>query len=313
MKNFPGKNRGFFIRLIILALFQTLITFILLKLFSGMSLLFWVLLFLSFLSFGVWAYKIHSKTNTNKTAEIFSLKDIKPKDPKEDKLEKFRKEYISNISHELKTPVFNVQGYLESLLSTGSFDKDKIRSFIEKALKNAYRLETIIKDLELLSQSDTGNLSLTKDDFDLGHLINEVLEETEMQALHARIKIKSNVPAGQVTVHADRNRIKQVLLNLVSNAIRYNKKNGEVIISHQPAGEKIILKIKDTGIGIKSKHLARIFERFYRVDKARSRKKGGSGLGLAIVKHIMEAHGEQVYAKSKPGEGSEFFITLRKS
>ncbi len=308
MKSSYGLTLRFLGLILSLSVFQTTIIVILLKAFPQVTFIVWVLS-LSLFSL-LWIVLFKYLLKYCKKPDKLNNLPLNPPVHNIDKLEKFRKEYVANISHELKTPVFNIQGYLESLLSTGIFEPVQARSFLEKALKNAYRLETIIKDLELLSQSDSGNLSLTTDDFDLGGLINEVLEETEIQAAKNKIQMESHIPPGRFSVHADRHRIKQVLLNLVSNAIRYNRKNGKVYISCRTDGSKVIVMIKDTGMGIKSKHLPRIFERFYRVDKARSRKKGGSGLGLAIVKHIMEAHNEQVFVKSTPCEGSEFYITL---
>ncbi len=230
------------------------------------------------------------------------------------KMEKFRKEYIGNVSHELKTPIFNIQGYLESLTTMEDKDAKIFKSFLNKSLENTKRLHTIVQDLEMISKSETETLELNFDSFNIKELIEQIYDEFDIQAKKQEVSLRfKSQKCFDYKVHADRERIHQVLTNLVSNAIKYNKKQGEVIASCYDMDDHILIEITDTGIGIKQKHLSRLFERFYRVDKNRSRKKGGSGLGLAIVKHLIEAHNEIVHVRSNPGVGTTFGFTLQKS
>ena len=229
------------------------------------------------------------------------------------KMEKFRRQYVGNVSHELKTPIFNIQGYLETLLA-GVEDEHLRRNFLQKAMQNVERLNVIVRDLDIISRSETGDLKLEKQPFNIKRLIEEVYAHLEMQAQNARVELtfKPGKCEGY-TVYADRERIRQVLQNLVVNAIHYNVENGKVTASCYDMGEMILVEISDTGIGIKQKHLPHLFERFYRVDKMRSREKGGSGLGLSIVKHLLEAHGQSVHVRSKYGKGSTFGFMLPKA
>lgn len=229
------------------------------------------------------------------------------------KMEKFRKEYIGNVSHELKTPIFNIQGYLESLANMPDKNSEIFKSFLKKAINNTERLNTIVRDLEMISKSETGQLQLQWTLFPIRELIETVYKEFEIQAERQKILLKFKLgkcPGFQV--YADKERIYQVLTNLISNAIKYNRPDGKVIASCYDMADHILIEITDTGIGIKQKHLSRLFERFYRIDKNRSRKKGGSGLGLAIVKHILEAHHQNVHVRSKYGTGTTFGFTLPK-
>ncbi len=241
------------------------------------------------------------KTGQNKEAD--QIKQLK-------RLEKFRREYIGNVSHELKTPVFNIQGYLETLLENGTGREDWEKRFLKKALENTGRMNRIIRDLELIAENESEDLQLNLSYFNMAELMHEVFDAFQMQAQKQSVRLILDQPSCNKTVYADRKRIEQVLVNLVDNAIKYNIKNGEVKGLCKPSKNRLTIEISDTGIGIKKKHLTRIFERFYRVDKARSRKKGGSGLGLSIVKHILEAHQSTIHVESKPGKGSRFSFEL---
>jgi len=226
-------------------------------------------------------------------------------------LKDYRKEFMGNVYHELKTPIFNMQGYILTLLDGGLEDKSINRVYLERAEKNINRMISIVEDLESISGLESGALNLKKENFDIIKLIDDVIEATEMRASKHNIRIKKNKVKKDISmVSGDRRRIYQVLNNLIINSISYGNKGGVTSISVLPDGDRVLLKIKDNGIGISSADLPRIFERFYRVDKSRSRDSGGTGLGLAIVKHIIEAHGETVKVKSVPGKGSVFSFTL---
>lgn len=238
-----------------------------------------------------------------KSAEIDELK----------KLEKYRKEFLGNVSHELKTPIFNIQGYLETLLDGGLNDKKITRDYIERAAKNVDRLENIVADLLLISQYEAGELQLHIETFDIHQLTQDVFESLNMQAaqrnIHLQFKQESNKT---FKVEADKSSISQVLYNLITNAIKYGHENGFVFVGFYEKDTKLLVEISDNGIGIEQRYLERLFERFYRVDKARSREGGGTGLGLSIVKHIIEAHNEIMHVESTVGIGTTFGFTLKR-
>lgn len=227
------------------------------------------------------------------------------------KLELYRKEYIGNVSHELKTPVFNIQGYILTLLDGGLEDKNVNRNYLERAEKSVERMTNIIEDLESISQLETGELVLEMEPFDIVALAKDVCESQEMNAASKGIifSIKREEP---VLVFADRFRIRQVLTNLIVNSVKYGKEHGETSIKISEARDLIKIEVSDNGIGIGEEYIPRLYERFYRVDKSRSRDQGGTGLGLSIVKHILEAHGYSINAASKLGEGTTFSFTLRR-
>ena len=225
-------------------------------------------------------------------------------------LEDYRKEFLGNVSHELKTPIFNIQGYISTLLDGGLEDESVNRDFLQKADRNVERLAGIVSDLETITQYEAGELELQRSEFDLSEMMREVVESLEFQAGRERISLQFQDPGKPIIVCADSFRIRQVLTNLGTNSIRYGKENGISRFKIMPMGEKVRIEVADTGLGIPEKDLSRIFERFYRVDKSRSRNKGGSGLGLAIVKHIVEAHGEQIDVMSTEGAGSVFGFSL---
>ena len=226
----------------------------------------------------------------------------------------FRRDFLGNIAHELKTPLFTVQGYILTLLDGALNDENVNKKYLTRASKGVERLVYIVKDLDLLTNLEKGNIELDLFHFDIIDLIQSVFDMLEMQASKSNINLEFDRKyEDPISVHADRERIQQVLTNLIMNSIKYGKKKGTTEVSVQPIFEnKVIVRIRDNGEGIQEEHLPRLFERFYRVDKSGSRKTGGSGLGLAIVKHIIEAHGEQIFVESQAEIGSEFSLTLDK-
>ena len=228
------------------------------------------------------------------------------------KMEQFRRDFMGNVFHELNTPVFNIQGYLETLEEEGLQNKTH-KKFIRKALKNINRLQLIVQDLQTISETESGDFHLNPTEFSIKKLISEVLEAHEILAGQSDTVLRfKDIHQKDFQVYADRERIGQVLTNLITNAIKYGKPGGEVLVACYDMDENILVEVTDNGIGIESKHLPRLFERFYRIDKNRSRNKGGTGLGLAIVKHLVEAHEQTVHVRSTPGVGSTFGFTLKK-
>lgn len=242
--------------------------------------------------------------SVEKSAEIAELK----------KLEQYRREFLGNVSHELKTPIFNIQGYVETLLDGGIDDSAINRIYLEKASRNLDRLSCIVEDLLQISQYESGELKIDEEKFDIHKLTKDVFDslafQAEQKAIKLNFKEESNQPCFVV---ADKARIAQVLNNLVSNAIKYGSPNGNVFIGFNKTPDKILTEVTDDGMGISKEHLPRLFERFYRADKNRSRDSGGTGLGLSIVKHIIEAHGETLHVRSTIGLGSTFGFTLRRA
>lgn len=229
------------------------------------------------------------------------------------RLEGYRRDYIGNVAHELKTPIFSIQGYLDNVLDDDEIDSETRKLFLEKASKNAQRLVQIVSDLDTITKYESGFLRLEFEDFDIKTLADEVIESLEIQASEKKITLYEYSGAGQFWVNADKFRIRQVLTNLVLNSIRYGKESGYTKIRLSDTGEKIIVEVADNGIGIAEEARSRVFERFYRGDKSRSRESGGSGLGLSICKHIMDAHGEHIALMSTEGAGSVFSFALKKS
>jgi two-component system phosphate regulon sensor histidine kinase PhoR len=229
--------------------------------------------------------------------------------------ESYRKEFIGNISHELKTPLFTIQGYVLTLLEGGVNDKDLREKYLKRTSKGVERLVYIVKDLDLINQFESGIKSIERIDFDIRKLVENVFELFEMQANKSEITLSLESTNFQpILVNADEERIQQVLTNLVINSLKYGVNKGTTEITIQDLNEeKVIVRVTDNGEGIEREHLPRLFERFYRVDKSGNREQGGSGLGLAIVKHIIEAHQEKIFVESSPGVGSEFSFTLQKT
>ena len=246
----------------------------------------------------------YKKKEEQRSSEINILKDQ----------ENYRREFLGNVSHELKTPLFTIQGYILTLLEGAMKDK-KVRSkYLNRTAKGVDRIISIVKDLDLITQFESGIKTVDKSSFNIYELIDNVydLMEFESEKNNTKLRIRNEIN-NSVLVYADKERILQVLTNLVVNSIKYGKENGftEIAVDEYDKG-RIIVRVIDDGEGIEEEHLPRLFERFYRIDKTRSRKKGGSGLGLSIVKHIIEAHQEQIFVKSKVGIGTEFSFTLLK-
>ncbi len=230
--------------------------------------------------------------------------------------EKYRKEFLGNVSHEIKTPVFNIQGYITTLLDGGMDDPAVNRRYLERSEKSIDRLINIVNDLEEISKLESGALHLQSERFDIVSLAREITETLAYEAESKNIRIHiGNSPAGAqpaVMVRADKRYIGQVLVNLIVNSIRYGNSGGSTRIGFIDLFDKVMIEVADNGVGISKEDIPRIFERFYRTDKSRSREQGGTGLGLSIVKHIVEAHGESISVRSVPGRGSTFSFTLRK-
>ncbi|GIV38133.1 MAG: hypothetical protein KatS3mg032_2512 [Cyclobacteriaceae bacterium] len=244
--------------------------------------------------------------------EIFSFAELKQKEIDElKKLEAFRKEFIADVSHELKTPIFAAQGFVHTLLDGAVNDKAVRIKFLKKAAKSLDGLDALVQDLLTLSQIETGQIKMHFENIDLVKLTEEVFEQLEEKAKKRDIRLRLATDARQVWVYADWQRIFQVMSNLVSNAIKHSFEGGEVVVGFETGKKHVTTYVRDYGEGIPAEHLPRIFERFYRVDKSRSREKGGTGLGLAIVKHILENHNTRAEVeKANPGKGSEFSFRL---
>ncbi|MCB0612173.1 MAG: sensor histidine kinase [Phaeodactylibacter sp.] len=226
----------------------------------------------------------------------------------------YRRHFVGDISHELKTPIFNIQGYLHTLLDGAIHDEEVNVKFIRKAAKNLERLHTIVEDLEAISRLESGELILELQAFDIRKLTDEVFEDLEIKAAQRNITLEFKEGAAQnFRVLADRESIRQVMTNLISNSIKYGKEDGHTRIGFYDMDKNILIEVADNGLGIPKKHINHVFDRFYRVDKSRSRAQGGSGLGLSIVKHIIEAHKQTINVRSTPDLGSTFGFTLQKA
>ncbi len=247
----------------------------------------------------------------NISEEITAFAYLKQKEIDElRKLEEFRKEFVANVSHELKTPIFAAQGFIHTLLDGAMHDKHVREKFLKKAGRSLDGLDMLVQDLLTLSQLETGDIKFKFESFDLGTVCAEVLEQLEGKARKKEIRLKLSEPKHKLMVYADPQRISQVVTNLVGNSVNYTPEGGEVTVSFDEGKKNITTLVTDTGEGIPPEHLSRIFERFYRVDKSRSREKGGTGLGLAIVKHILEGHGTRADVESTVGKGSTFSFKL---
>lgn len=230
------------------------------------------------------------------------------------KSENYRREFLGNVFHELKTPIFSIQGFAETLLDGALEDERVSRKFVEKILRNVHRLSSLSRDLSEISQLETGEMKLADEPFNIRSLIGEVVESLEHAARDRNITLHQDIPDSLPLAAGDRERIRQVLTNLIDNAIKYNDSGGSVnAVARQVTADEIEVSIIDDGIGIAPEHITRVTERFFRVDKSRSRDQGGTGLGLAIVKHILAAHGRKLEIESSPGRGSKFSFILAKA
>ena len=230
------------------------------------------------------------------------------------KLDKYRKEFLGNMFHELKTPLFNIQGYLETLIEGGIYDEKINLKFAKKASKNVKRMSKIVEDLQMIANLQDASFVLAAEKFDITELVKDIIESLEVRAKKKKIKLEIKEGCNQsFPVIADREMIHQVLNNLIINALKYGKENGKTQISLYDMNENVLVEVSDNGIGMDKDQLSRIFERFYRIDKNRSRKLGGTGLGLSIVKHIIEVHNQTINVRSTPGVGSTFGFTLKKA
>lgn len=228
--------------------------------------------------------------------------------------EKYRKEFLGNVSHELKTPLFNIQGYISTLIDGGIDDDDINMKYLKRTDKNINRLISIVKDLETITRLETGERFLEYTSFDIVQLISEVFEMHEIRAKRKEIDLMFDKPYyNKLMVRADKKGILDVLANLVINSIIYGREGGYVKASINETPQKAFISIEDNGIGIEEKYLKRVFERFFRIDKSRSKIQGGTGLGLAIVKHTIEAHRQSIQVESKPNTGTKFTFSLDKA
>ncbi|HQW43853.1 MAG: sensor histidine kinase [Chitinophagaceae bacterium] len=226
--------------------------------------------------------------------------------------EQFRREFLQNLSHEFKTPVFAIQGYVDTLLAGALANPDVNKKFLEKTAKNVDRLTHLLNDLDEISSLERGELVLYKQSFIIQDLIKDVFESLSLKAeennIHCSIKKGCESP---LTVFADKEKIRQVFTNLVENSIKYGRRGGNITASmYKTDGRHILIEITDDGIGINERHLPRLFERFYRTDEGRSIDVGGSGLGLSICKHIIEAHGQTIHVRSTEAIGTTVGFTL---
>tara|TARA_B100001939_G_scaffold73430_1_gene61533 strand:- start:6635 stop:7507 length:873 start_codon:yes stop_codon:yes gene_type:complete len=229
------------------------------------------------------------------------------------KNENFRREFLGNVSHELKTPIFNIQGYIQTLIDGGLKDENINLKYLKRANVSVERMINIVDDLEVISRLETEVDELDYENFNICNLINEVFDQLEMKANIRNISLVLNNNSNSEIIYADRNKIQQVFMNLISNSIKYGKENGKTDVRLFDMSDKMLIEVADDGIGISEEALERLFERFYRVDKNRSREIGGTGLGLAIVKHIIEAHQQTINVRSTQDVGSTFSFILEKA
>ena len=264
-------------------------------------------------------YKFKGTSNiSNLNLENANIQAEQWADQKEEELikmkenENYRREFIGNVSHELKTPIFNIQGYIQTLIDGGLQDENVNLKYLKRANLSVDRMINIVDDLEVISQLETNEDVLDIDNFNIVDIINEAFDQLEMKANKMNISLKLSKESNSEIVYADRNKIQQVFMNLISNSIKYGKNNGVTNVRLFDMTDKMLIEVADDGIGISEEALNRLFERFYRVDKNRSREIGGTGLGLAIVKHIIEAHQQTINVRSTVDVGSTFSFILEK-
>lgn len=239
----------------------------------------------------------------NQSEEIKKLKEM----------EKYRKDFLGNVSHELKTPIFNVQGYVLTLLEGGIEDPKINRLYLERTERSINRLISIVEDLDSISRLESGEFKLQKESFNIVKLVADIFETLDMLADQYNIRLLFNASYSKsIKVRADKKKITEVLTNLLVNSIKYGKSGGKTHVGFEDTGDYVLVEVSDDGIGIEEKDLPRIFDRFYRADKSRSRDSGGTGLGLSIVKHIIQVHNQTINVTSNPGKGSTFVFSLDK-
>jgi two-component system phosphate regulon sensor histidine kinase PhoR len=254
--------------------------------------------------------------NTDIIAAVNKDVEAWAKDQKEEieylkNLENYRREFLGNVSHELKTPIFNIQGYIMTLIEGGLDDPSINRTYLERAEKSVERMVSIVEDLEIITQFESGQLILHKERFDIVELARDTMSSIQYSAEKSNVKLLfKDTYDKPILVKADKESIQKVLSNLLVNSIKYSKPMGETKVSFYDMDENILVEVTDNGIGISQEHIPRLFERFYRVDRSRSREIGGTGLGLSIVKRLVGLLDGEISVKSKLGEGSEFHVTL---
>ena len=244
-----------------------------------------------------------NQVSNHRTQEIIQLKSQ----------DTFRKEFIGNLAHELKTPVFAIQGYLDTLIDGALNDEDIALNFLQRASRASDRMIQLLEDLDAITRLENPELTIDKRPFDLVEVVKETLDSLEFLAKEKQIQLSLKKDYSAHFVLGDRNKIGQVITNLVKNSILYGNEKGTTTVTLEPLDNLILVEIKDNGIGIDPKHWTRLFERFYRVEKSRNRHEGGTGLGLSIVKHILELHGQNITMRSTVGVGTEFTFGLEKS
>ncbi len=231
-----------------------------------------------------------------------------------ERLAAYRRRFIGDVSHELKTPIFNIQGFIYTLIDGAINDPEVNMQYLQRAARNIERLQTIVEDLETINKLEAGQMILDLREFDLHELTDEVFADLEMRAQERNVRLTYKEGAGQhYRIRADKESIRQVLMNLLHNSIKYGQEGGATKVSFYDMENYVLIEISDNGIGINPEHLNHVFDRFYRVDKSRSRDAGGTGLGLSIVKHIVEAHKQTINVRSNVGQGSTFGFTLEKA
>lgn len=246
--------------------------------------------------------------------EISSFAETKKREIEELKeRENFRREFIADVSHELKTPIFAAQGFVHTLLDGAIHDKEVRKKFLKKAAKSLDALDLLVQDILTISQIESGEIKMHFENFDILDLCHEIIDQVEGKGEKKGIELKLPKKLKPVIVRGDYRRIYQVMINLITNAIKYTRKGGWAKISFKEVGDRVKIMVEDNGRGIPDADINRIFERFYRVEKSRSREKGGTGLGLSIVKHIIEGHGSEIIVESEYKKGSKFYFTLEKA
>ncbi|NAW51436.1 two-component sensor histidine kinase [Elizabethkingia argentiflava] len=220
-------------------------------------------------------------------------------------VENYRKEYLGNVAHELKTPLFSIQGYVETLMDGGVDDMNIRDKYLERIDKSVERILNIVQDLDMISRLESGQISLSFSNFDINALVRDIFDLLDLEAYKTQAQFSLKTSQQMILVHADKNKISQILMNLLVNAIHYsNREEAQIKVNTLVVGAEVLVEVEDNGMGIKPENLPRIFERFYRVESSRSRRDGGSGLGLAIVKHILEAHQKNIEVRSTYLEGT---------